>query len=112
MDENGYPDEEELEKIRTWDPTDPLGLLAFVCARWHFGDWGWHVKGHTYHLSTGGWSGNEDLINAMQANYVFWALCWHTSRRGGHYTLVIPARFDVKIRKGRKRRNNKDNPAA
>lgn len=43
-----------------------------------------------YRLSTGGWSDNEDMIQALQGNHLFWTLYWETSRRGGHHTFEIP----------------------
>ena len=41
----------------------------------------------TLYISTGGWSGNEDLIGAMQNNAMLWIMTWVSSRRGGHYTF-------------------------
>jgi hypothetical protein len=38
-------------------------------------------------LKTGGWSGNEDIINALQQNVVFWTKYWRTSKRGGFYAF-------------------------
>ena len=39
-----------------------------------------------YH--TGGWSGNEQIVGAMQKTY-FWVFYWQLSRRGGHYWFEI-----------------------
>ena len=90
MDNDGYPDDEELERIRMWPSEDLLGLLAFVEARCRYADWGWRRRGSTYRVSTFGWSGNESLIGALQANWTFWVLCWQSSRRGGHYLFRVP----------------------
>jgi len=38
-----------------------------------------------WELHTGGWSGNEEIIRAMQDNRVWWGMFWESSRRGGHY---------------------------
>lgn len=43
-----------------------------------------------YTFSTGGWSGNEDLIRAMEQNWMIWSLTWVQSRRGGHYIFEDP----------------------
>jgi hypothetical protein len=40
------------------------------------------------YLSTGGWSGNEKVIDAMQKNN-FWMFFWQKSIRGGHYWFRI-----------------------
>jgi len=87
MDEDGYPDEEELKTIREWDFKDFYGLLEFVKPIWKYSDMGYFDKGSDkrWHLSTGGWSGNEDIISAMMDNAMFWNCHWWSSRRGGHY---------------------------
>jgi len=87
MDVDGYPEESELETITKWDPMDFQGLMDYVHDIWWMKYWGWkydEVSG-MYRISTGGWSGNESLVYAMQANSVWWALHWQLSKRGGHY---------------------------
>ena len=37
-DEEGYPTEEELNKIKNWDPCDPEGLLDFIEDLWCYTD--------------------------------------------------------------------------
>ena len=89
----GYPEEEDLEKIRSYpiDKTihEPDELMKFIRSHWEFAEWGWRQEegeaATRYHVSTGGWSGNELLIRALQENRVFWSLHWEESRRGGHY---------------------------
>lgn len=99
MDADGYPDEVELAKIREWDWRDLDGLMAYVKELWWMPDWGWTEEvapqeddrpAKRYYISTGGWSGNEDLIDAMQENHVVWSLCWWSSRRGGHHEFRLP----------------------
>lgn len=49
---------------------------------------------YSVHLSTGGWSGNEDRIDALERSgrlMDFWARYWQVTRRGGHYEFLIPA---------------------
>jgi len=67
MDED-YPSEQDLETIRKWDCLkDPEGLLDFILPYWE--RHGWYKKSGkkfvNLQLSTGGWSGNEDVIAAM-----------------------------------------------
>ena len=76
---------DELEQIRTWDWKDFHGLMEFVHGLWHWEDWGWKQDGDTYYVSTGGWSGNEELIETMQSNYMWWSMYWLQSRRGGYF---------------------------
>ncbi len=93
LDEHGYPTEEALEKIKDWPDKDMLGLMAFVKELWYYPEWGWNEKDEdkyvSYLISTGGWSGNEDLIGAMKSNHMFWMFCWVQSRRGGHYIFEV-----------------------
>ena len=44
---------------------------------------------HLFRISTGGWSGNESIIRAMERNGMMWHLNWVQSRRGGHYIFEI-----------------------
>lgn len=100
MDKNGYPENHELEKIKNWPAEDFIGLMDYVEGLWWMSNWGFSKrksKGSNnrlivYKLSTGGWSGNEDIINALMENIMFWTICWVQSRSGGHHI------FEVKIR--------------
>jgi len=88
-----YPEPEDLERIRTWGPGehgDFPGLMDFIRSLWHFADAGYFTQeGEAFHLSTAGWSGNEDIIEALEANGVFWMTCWQRSERGGHYRFTV-----------------------
>jgi hypothetical protein len=105
LDKDGYPTEETLDKIEHWpisNAKDAEELMTFVSEIWWPGDgYGWmrsahrhrEYKGGTlrryYKISTGGWSGNESLICAMEENRMFWMLTWLSSRRGGHYEFRV-----------------------
>lgn len=83
-----YPTDEELEVIKNWDANDPKGLLEHVRLFWKYADNGYFkVVDGEYRLSTGGWSGNEDIIGALRENHLFWAMHWFQSTRGGHYVF-------------------------
>ena len=99
-DEDGYPTEECLDIIKNWHWSDPVGWFAFIKEYWWAPDFGWHESDephefrkdrmvHQYRLSTGGWSGNESIIRAMEQNRSMWHLNWVQSRRGGHYIFEI-----------------------
>lgn len=92
MDKDGYPDEKELKIIRDWDllKSGVDGLLDFIEQIWWWPDWGFIRKGKKLELHTGGWSGNESIIAALESNLMFWILLWVKSERGGHYWFEIP----------------------
>lgn len=88
MDDGGYPDDEELQRITDWNYADIPAMLEFVRGLWSYPNF-WTQEGDKLSISTGGWSGNESIIAAMQKNVGFWHLCWESSRRGGHYTFDL-----------------------
>ena len=98
-DDDGYPTDAVLEKITNWSHTDKfVHLMEFVKDIWWQADWGWqeyNTKDYknrheiTYDISTGGWSGNESIISALQDNRLFWMFCWEQSKRGGHYRFKV-----------------------
>ncbi len=95
FDSDGYPTEETLQAIREW-PADTdckyprwSGLMKFIQEAWTYDYPYWEREGNTYHLSTGGWSGNESIIAAMIQNRIFWMVCWVSNRRGGHYEFEV-----------------------
>jgi hypothetical protein len=96
QDEDGYPTEAALEIIKLWGYDDSKGLFEFIKSIWWMPSFGWHektvshewkedIKVYQYHISTGGFSGNESLIRALQENWIMWTTSWVQSRRGGHY---------------------------
>lgn len=79
-----YPTREELEEIEKWDYNDWDGLMAFIEPLFSPMGRVWQEQGVTY-MATGGWSGNEDIILAMQSNAMIWAMYAHSWFRGGLY---------------------------
>lgn len=100
-DQDGYPTDEELQKIKEWPIADDYAdFFAFVRSCWHYADCGyWEEEDtiddlfdrpvHRYSISTGGWSGNESVIQAMEENVMVWIMTWVQSRRGGHFIFEI-----------------------
>ena len=94
MDAYGYPSEEELDKIRTWDQKDFKGLLEWLRDDLRMFDGyasihEWSDEDYDYYcISTGGWSGNEDIIAAIRENRILWLTHWYEIRRGGHHTFT------------------------
>jgi hypothetical protein len=93
MNKDGYPEEHELKKIEQWDYHGFQELMEYIEDLWKYPHYWTQTKnsfGHNeYHISTGGWSGNEDIITALQGNLMFWAMCWMKSERGGHFVFEI-----------------------
>ena len=90
MSERDYPTEEELQRIREWPSTDFTGLMEFIRHCWWAAEILWTQESRRFSISTAGWSGNEELIGAMQENFVFWAMCWESSHKGGHFEFQLP----------------------
>jgi len=82
-----YPTEDELKKIETWPFENWEGLLAFIEPLWiHYGRF--TRKDNVLELATGGWSGNEDIIQSLRKN-LFWMITWESSHRGGLFVFDL-----------------------
>lgn len=104
-----YPDEKELETIEKWDPQDPWGLAEYLMDNWKYDNYisldkRWVTKDSSYkdghkvlHVSTAGWSGNEDRIEALKKN-MFWFFWWQSSKRGGHFVFHLPRMYHPRYR--------------
>lgn len=103
VDKDGYPTREELEKIRKWPYDDPEGVLRFIGERWYWHDW-WGEKDGLWVFATGGWSGNEDLIKALQESMVWFAhFAIHSLELPGGF-LVVATSESAKEALNRKKR--------
>jgi hypothetical protein len=102
--DDGYPTVEELNKISRWPYTDgAAGWFGYIKSKWKYADAGmWTEATRTngpkeleavFGISTGGWSGNEDILDAMRKNNMLWMLSWYSSRRGGHYVFRVRELF-------------------
>lgn len=89
-----YPTEEELDLIKKWDCSTYEGsvsLAEHLCKIWHYGEPYAQLKGKSVKvlkLSTGGWSGNEDIMSAVNRNFLF-KRHFYSLHRGGHYVYKI-----------------------
>ena len=102
MSEYEYPTDEQLDRIRHWQQ-GIRELIEYLWSIWWMPDWGFKSKwGYSsfprrrvlkLELHTGGWSGNESIIEALQENKqgnIFWFMYWERSTKGGHYWFEIP----------------------
>ncbi len=97
-----YPTEEELSKIQkasVSSPVDVACLLDEIERLWEMPEWGFRRRGRKFELHTGGWSGNESIVSALQNNVIFWAMFWEKSVCGGHLYFVIPDYLYISKRK-------------
>ena len=98
FDSDGYPTNLTLEIIKDW----PYGhgyidLMSYVGHAWKWEDFVWcnAIKDQLgndvweYTLITGGWSGNESIISALERNHLFYHLCWRESHRGGKHVYEV-----------------------
>ena len=97
MNNYEYPSESQLKRISDWDILEkPVReLLDYIESIWWTPDWGFCLKGKRVlrlELHTGGWSGNESIIDALQKNWEFWMMYWMKTYRGGHYYFRIDLR--------------------
>lgn len=91
LDEDGYPTDEALCSIKNWPYTDVHGLFQAIKSIWRWDDYNTYTDGcDSFEFHTGGWSGNESIVYALEENRMVWALAWQESRRGGHYKFSIP----------------------
>lgn len=95
LDLDGYPTAEALDFISEFDVAKygSIKLVKFIQKIWKFSEWGFRLNGKkakkVLYLSTGGWSGNEKIIRALQKNTAFWNKCWEKTKVGGHYKFII-----------------------
>ena len=93
---DGYPTKVALMRIENWDWLEEHNLiefLDFIQLLWNWRD-RFVLRGKKVlrlYLSTGGWSGNESIIEALQKNF-FWTFFWQKSIRGGHHWFRIDFR--------------------
>jgi len=110
LDHELYPTRKALEYILNYEDSikAPYKLLDYIQSLWMFNDWGWKEQETLdmvgspktrIFLSTGGWSGNESIIEALKKNRRhFWQIFWEESRRGGHYKLLISPRSHYELK--------------
>ena len=96
---NEYPTEEQLAQLRAMSLATGAAHYDWLCAAkalWNC-HYGRVTRGFGYwRFATGGWSGNEDIIDAMIENSLAWVVTWHKSERGGLYVFYAPASDSAK----------------
>lgn len=95
-----YPDTADLRKIERWQSLESMkdliefieGVCNYDMVRWRFGRSNWDRKKCVkVEMHTGGWSGNEDIIESLKkSKSLFWFCYWQKSLRGGHFYFEVP----------------------
>ena len=113
FDEDGYPTEEALDMIEKWDWSQTDKCFEFIRQMWQWNEMMWTQTDDgekiTYDMSTGGWSGNEGLILALQQNWVIWNFTWVQSKRGGHHIFELPYKRQPSL-VGKENENKNNHP--
>lgn len=94
LDDEGYPTDAAVDRILNFEGT-PQEFIDYIKSLWAYrlfgtdtelDDWGKpYVR---FHLATGGWSGNETIIGAVEKT-MFSFMFWESSRRGGAFEYRI-----------------------
>ena len=96
FDKDGYPTDEYLNSIADFDG-NIVELLEMVKDAWRYPDRAQLIDG-IYVFSTGGWSGNEDLIGALQKNKLWWFHSWNSiDLTGGFLAIAVTKKGNDKI---------------
>ncbi len=97
LTDGDYPTDETLARIERAEPREALELAQRA---WHWDGWATRellakelamVRLHRedepmpdyYRFATGGWSGNESIISALNKNFLVVGMCWQLSGSGG-----------------------------
>lgn len=95
LDDDGYPTDEAIAYIEQFRGT-PQHLTTLVADLWHLIDvtpvTNPDTGAVTVELITGGWSGNESIVSALDQTAYRW-LGWQSSERGGRHVYEFAANF-------------------
>lgn len=83
-----YPEPEDLDALSFWPMAKAAEWVDTARRIWWAGDTLTRRTSRRLYLSTGGWSGNEDIVGAMRSSPL-WSMCWLSSHRGGHHVLDL-----------------------
>lgn len=98
FDADGYPTDETLDRIKSWPVetfADMHAAMDFAGRAWSYPEaWAceleWQDPERRYVFSTYGWSGNESIVSAIEANQMLQMVGAWSWRRGGHYEYRFP----------------------
>lgn len=94
-----YPLQEDLDTLSSWPMAKAGEWIDAACQIWWASDTLIKRTSRRLYLSTGGWSGNEQIIEAMQGS-LLWSMCWMSSYRGGHHVFDLTRLKELSEQKG------------
>lgn len=84
-----YPTKEQLYSLKCCDYLIyPDRFVCLLREIWNHNLGSIVCTGDNLELHTGGWLGNEEIIEALK-DTTFWGLCWQKSERGGHHNFRL-----------------------
>lgn len=91
LDADGYPTAATLDAISACAPdigvAELLDMLREIAEQSAYAEV--HEQDGLLTFSTGGWSGNEDLLAALSET-IGWLQAWESSHRGGRHVFRVP----------------------
>lgn len=109
LDDDGYPTDFALEEIKRVGNLEgdikarTAEFIELIRSVWHWPEWGFleregeniiGKKCPILELHTGGWSGNESVIDAMHETF-FWYFYFKRHDAGGHFYFELPAKKEA-----------------
>src|SRR3990167_7434431 len=89
FDKAGYPTQETLQIIREWPiEGNADALLLFVRDAWYDSGRAKNVRPGIWTFTTGGWSGNEELLRALYQSPAWISLSWGSIDLPGGFLCV------------------------
>lgn len=86
------------EEISTFNTNDFYEGVSIIEKYWNQDYGTFDIEGKDgiviLELTTGGWSGNEKIIDII-CNTMFWFFWWQESKRGGYYKFIYAEKMGV-----------------
>ncbi len=90
IDNDQYPVAGAANAVEQWPYQEMDALFEHLESIWpYYGRFEKRADG-TWEIATGGWSGCEELIDALMSNMMIRACAWQLSKRGGYYEFKVP----------------------
>jgi len=98
FDDDGYPTEATLQAIRDWEGVNTRDLLEAVMGAWYWDDMAKETAPGLFVFATGGWSGNESLVDTLMRNPFVMGFTSNILTPGGLHIFAIAREFKGNIR--------------